>query len=389
MMLPALAIAAKDLRRRLRDRSALVLGFVAPLMVSVLMSFAFAGVESFHAEIAVVDHDRGALAQSFRQVLTGPDLSDVVSVRTVESDAAAREQVDDGTVGAALVIPAGFSAAATGDRPLDIAVLGSPDHLVQAQVARAITEAFVAQLNAIRLSVHTALAAGADPSHVDQLAAEAAKLRLPESVVAVPTSYRPLKTVSYYAPAMGIFFLLFTVGFAARDYFAEKREGTLERISAAPVRRGAVLLGKSLSTFVYGLLSLGLLAVLSTLLLGAEWGPMLPAAAIIAAMATALVALTALTVAVSSSERQAEGLASIITFGLVLLGGNFVLISQAPALLRTLALVTPNGWALRGFTDLATGAGASSAVAPVLMILGMSALIAVLAAAVFRWRAAR
>lgn len=388
-MLPALAIAAKDLRRRLRDRSALVLGFVAPLMVSVLMSFAFAGVESFHADIAVVDHDRGSLAQAFQQVLTGPDLSEVVSVRTVDNDMSARELVDNGTVGAALVIPAGFSAAAAGDRPLNISVLGSPDNLVQAQVARAIAEAFVAQLNAIRLSVHTALAAGASPSRVDQLAAEAANLRLPESVVAVPSSYRPLKTVSYYAPAMGIFFLFFTVGFAARDYFAEKREGTLERITAAPVRRGAVLLGKSLSTFVYGLLSLGLLAVLSTLLLGAEWGPVLPAAGIILAMATVLVALTALTVAVSRSERQAEGLASILTFGLVLLGGNFVLISQAPPLLRTLALATPNGWALRGFTDLATGAGPGSAVAPVLMILGMSAAIAVIAAGVFRWRAAR
>jgi linearmycin/streptolysin S transport system permease protein len=93
-------------------------------------------------------------------------------------------------------------------------------------------------------------------------------------------------------------------------------------------------------------------------------------------------------IAVSRTERQADGIAMIITFALLLLGGNFVLISQAPEILRRLALLTPNGWALRGFTDLATGAAATSAVQPVLAILGMAAVIGVLAAAVGRWRAA-
>jgi ABC-2 type transport system permease protein len=67
---------------------------------------------------------------------------------------------------------------------------------------------------------------------------------------------------------------------------------------------------------------------------------------------------------------------------------GFVLISQAPETLRKLALFTPNGWALRGFTDLATGAAATSAVRPALVILGMAAAVGVLAAAVGRWRAA-
>jgi len=39
-----------------------------------------------------------------------------------------------------------------------------------------------------------------------------------------------------------------------------------------------------------------------------------------------------------------------------LVGGSLVPISFAPDFLRKLALVTPNGWALHAFTDLATGA---------------------------------
>lgn len=387
-MLAALVIAAKDLRQRFRDRSALVIGFVAPVAVAALMSFAFSSVEAFHADIAFVDNDRGQIAAAIRTAMTGPELSDVLTVRSVDNESEARRLVDDGEVGAGLVIPPGFSTAAVGDEPVGITVLASPDNPLQAQVARAVADAYVAQLNADRLSVHAALAAGVPPSRTAALAAAVADLRLPESVVARPTGYRQLTTASYYAPAMGIMFVLFAIGFTARSYFAEQHTGTLERIGAAPLGRGVVLLGKSLAAFVYSVVSLSSLAVVTSLAFDAEWGPPLPAAALIVAMSAALVALTALVVAVSRTERQADGFATMITFALLLLGGNFVLISQAPEMLRRLALLTPNGWALRGFTDLATGAAAGSAVRPVLAILGMAAVLGTLAVLVGRRRVA-
>ena len=384
----ALVIAANDLRQRFRDRSAIILGFVAPVMVAALMSFAFSSVEAFHADIALVDNDRGQIAVALRTALSGPELSDVLTVEPADSEQQARKLVDEGEVGAGLVIPKGFSTAAVGDEPVGLTVLGSPDNPLQAEVARAVADAYVAQLNADRLSVHAALAAGVPPSRTADLAAAVAGLRLPESVEARSTGYRQLTTASYYAPAMGIMFVLFAIGFTAHSYFAEQRASTLERITAAPVGRGVVLLGKSLAAFAYSVASLTSLAVVSSLLFGAQWGPPVPAAALIIAMSAALVALTALVIAVSRTERQADGIAMMITFALLLLGGDFVLISQAPEMLRRFALLTPNGWALRGFTDLATGAAATSAVGPVLAILGMAALIGALAAAAGRRRAA-
>ncbi|NIK59123.1 ABC transporter permease [Kribbella shirazensis] len=385
-MYAALVIAAKDLRQRFRDRSALILGFVAPIAVAALMSFAFSGVESFHADVAVIDNDRGRIATALRTALTGPELSGVLTVREADDEAQARRMIDDGAAGAALVIPAGFSAAAVGDEPIGLRVLADPDEPLQAEVARAVADAYVTQLNAGRLSVHTALAAGVPRSRGDELAAAVAGLRLPESLESRPTGHRQLTTASYYAPAMGIMFVLFAIGFTARSYFIEGRSGTLERIGAAPLRRGTVLLGKSLAVFVYSVVSLGTLAVVSSVAFDARWGPLLPAAALIVAMSTVLVALTTLVVAVARTERQADGFATIITFVLLLLGGNFVLISQAPEALRRLALLTPNGWALRGFTDLATGAAATSAITPVLILLGMAAAIGALSALVTCWR---
>lgn len=384
-----LVIAAKDLRQRLRDRSALILGFAAPLGIATLMSFAFQASEEFHADVGVVNADGGVLASAFLEALEGPDLAEVISVTPIDSESAARDQVDSAGVDAAIVIPEGFSEAAAGGSPTPVDVLTSVDNPLAGEVARAIAGAFVAQVNANRLSVATAIAAGANPARLDELIAAVSTAHLPEQTDQQPVSGKPLRTVSYYAPAMAIFFVLFAVGFTARSFFGEQREGTLERMAAAPIRSSAILVGKAVSVFVYVLASLATVAVVTTVAFGADWGHPVATAAVCVAVAIAVVALTALVISAARTERQAEGLSSIVVFALALLGGNFLFISAAPPLMRTLALGTPNGWALRAFTDLATTTGGLGhdlrlIAEPVLAIMVFSLVVGAVATALSR-----
>ncbi|WP_406829764.1 ABC transporter permease [Pedococcus sp. KACC 23699] len=380
-MRTALLIAHKDLRQRMRDRSALVLGFVAPLVIAALMSFAFQGTDSFHTTLDLVDQDHGEVSAAFVQMLHDPQVSKVLTVRAVSSIARARSDVDAGTAGAAIVVPSTFTAAAHGGRPTPVTVLASVDHAIDAQLAEALTHSFTAQLDADRLSVATALAAGAPARSAPALASASAELRLPVSTVHALSGRRAVTAIGYYGPAMGIFFMFFSIGFGARGFFMERRGGTLDRIMAAPVPAWSLLAGKSLATFAYGVASLTTMYVVTTVAFHAYWGPPWAVAAIVTCLAITLVALTAAVTTLSRTERQADGLASIVTFGLVLLGGNFIVLASAPAAVRTLALLTPNGWALRAFTDLSTGASAGEATAgPVLAILCFALVVGVLAA---------
>jgi len=371
-MSAVLAIAMKDLRQRLRDRSAIVLGFIAPMAVAWLISLAFGSVGSFHTSVAVVDLDQGAVATGFTSFLASPDLADLLTVTPVASEADARAKVAKGDIGAAFVIPQGFSDAVTSGESRPITVLASVDSSISEQVARSLAQSFTAEIEAVQLSVRAAVAAGAPASGVDELAAAAATVRVPEQTVTQPAGTKMLTAISYYAPAMGIFFMFFAIGFGARGFFLERTGGTLERLAAAPIGPGAILLGKSLATFVYGVASLGTVAVVTSLLFKADWGPPLAVFALIVALALTLVGMTALVITVARTERAAEGFASILTFGLVLLGGNFIFIGGAPAIVRNLALLTPNGWALRAFTDFAGGAHWTAAVTPLLAILAFA-----------------
>ena len=259
---------------------------------------------------------------------------------------------------------------------------GSDQNVVAGQVTASVARAFVAQVNADRLSVAAALAAGAPASSLADLAQRSATLRIPLRAVIAPVGARELKLISYYSPGMAIFFLLFTIGYAARSFFVERGAGTIERIRAAPVRPGEILLGKALSVLAYGAVSLTVIAVVTSLAFGASWGAPLPAAVVGLALVLAVVALTALVIGLSRTERQAEGIASIVVFGMALLGGNFFFISSAPSFMKRLALLTPNGWALRAFTDLATvGGGFGAIVEPVLAILAFTLVVGAAAVA--------
>jgi ABC-2 type transport system permease protein len=374
----ALVIAGKDLRQRLRDRSALVLGVLAPIMVAALISFAFGGT-SFHATVALVDADRGPLAAAFTAYLETPELREVIDVTRADTEADARRQLDSGDADTALVIPPGFSSAAQSSAAPSVTVLSSVDFPLAAEVAGSIVESFVAQLNADRLSVATAVSAGA-PEDIATLAAEAATLRLPEQVDLRAAGSKSVSPINYFAPAMAIMFMFFAISFGARSYALERQGGTLDRVAAAPLRPGVVLAGKSLATFVYGATSLGTVALVTSLVFGADWGPPLAVAALVVAMALTLMCLTMLVIALARTDRQADGLASILAFGLALLGGNFVYLGSAPPVLHTLALFTPNGWALRAFTDLSGGAGWTAILQPILAILAFCAAVTAIVA---------
>jgi ABC-2 type transport system permease protein len=380
-MRAALVIARKDLRQRFRDRSAIVIGVVAPVVIAALMSFAFHGVESFRFTMGVVNLDRGPVAAGLMTSLRAPGLRNIVTSSRLPSVAAARAKVRANKIGAALVIPAGFSAAVLANKPASLTTVRSANNTIAGDITGSIASSFIAQVNADRLSLVTALAAGAPADGISRLAQAVAKLKIPVRAVQRPIGAHELKVISYYSPGMAIFFLFFTITYVARSFFAERSQGLVERMLAAPVRPAEILAGKALSVLIYGGLSLLIVGVVTSFAFGANWGPTLPALVLGAVLVLAVVCLTAFVIGVSKTQRQAEGISSIIVFGLSILGGNFFFISQAPSAMKRLALLTPNGWALRGFTDLATiGGGFGTIAEPVLGIAAFSVIVAAIAA---------
>ncbi len=384
-----LTIARKELRQRARDRSAALLVVVAPLLIAGIMSGALSGTENFHYRLGVVNEDHGAAAAAMLRTLHQPALHGVIQLVELDDRTIAAHEVASGTLGAALVIPAGFTSSLRSAAPVRLEALTSVNDSLAASTTVAIARTFTAQLDADRLSVLAAVAAGAPRSQLAALEHRVVRWRLPLGVVRTPAGAHPLTAISYFAPAMAIFFLLFQVTFTARSFFVDLATGMVDRMLVAPVRPTELLAGKALAAFTFCLASLTIVAVTTSELFGASWGAPLPVALVAVGMSLVVACLAVLVIVTARSQRQAEGFGSLVAFTLALVGGNFVMVASAPPLLRHLALWTPNGWALRALTDLSTVGGGIGQVALPLLVLGGFALAIASVAALLAPRVVR
>lgn len=372
-----LLIAAKDLRQRIRDRSVLVFAILAPAGLAAIFSLVLGGVTDLHASYAVADLDRGPLAVALRQgALASLVDAGVAEVTDVSDAAAARTAVEDGTVDAAIVIPAGFSAAVTSSAPTTITILGTADSGLATQIAEAVASRFGDQVAAVQLAVHTTASVRGtplDPAEVGAAAAAAQALPAPIALVDDQAALRQLGATTYFSASMAILFLFFAAQYGILSLHEERRRGTLDRILAGPVRPWQVLLGKALSGFATGLLAMTVLVVGTTLALGADWGNPIGVALVLLAAILAAIGLTTLIISFTRTEDSAGSAVAAVAITLGILGGTFSPTAQAPELMSQLSMITPHAWFLRGLADLhGTGATATDALPAVAVLLAMA-----------------
>jgi ABC-2 type transport system permease protein len=376
-MRAAAVILTKDLRLRLRDRSVFLFAFVVPLGLAFVFSLVFPDTDEFRMSAAVVDLDGGPVAAGFVDGVV-PQLvaAGVVDLEDVEDEAAARDAVERGTVDAAWLVPAGFSEDATAGRGGSLHVLINPDRALAAEVARGVAEQYTAQIDRAALAAATtvtALGGVAETALVEDAATEAATGPPPVTLDELVAEDRRLDPVSRLAAGMAVFFLFFTVQYGVTGLLEERDLGTLPRLLAAPIGAGAVHLGKALGAFVLGVVSMTVLAVASSLLLGAHWGHPAGVAILIVAGVLSALGIMALVGSFARTAEQAGNLQSIVALILGLLGGVFFPVGGG--VLGQLSLVSPHGWFLRGLGDV-VGTGRWSAALPAAAALVAVGLVA-------------
>lgn len=370
-------LARKDLLRSIRDRSALAVSIVAPLVLAFILS-AVLPEEDLGITYGVVDEDRGPVAQAFVSEVIGGFVEEFATVEELDAREDALRRAEDERVAASFVLLAGFSDAVTSGEPAEIEVIADPTSDIGAPIARSIAEGFAAELNAIGLSVATVAAnSGSPPDQetLERVRRIAQSMDQSISVADREAGDREFDDKTFFAAGMAVFFLFFTTQFGAQSLLRERGDGTLTRLLAAPMSRESVVVGKALFTYILGVVSLVVLIVASGLLLGAEWGDPLGVTVMVLAAVFAALGIQSLVTTLAKTDEQAGAYGSVIAVTLGLLGGTFFPLSQAPPALATLSFLTPHAWIMRGLGDLSGGAGTVADLAvPVLALVAFGTI---------------
>jgi ABC-2 type transport system permease protein len=426
-----LALIRNDVRLYLADRRALVVGVLVPILIAAFFGYVFGGTgsnaDAGKIPIAVVDEDQSAVSRAITADLTADKL---LRVTTLDR-AAAREQVKAGKQSAAAVFPKGFGEQTTKalfsgrDKP-QVQMLVDPSQTIGARVIEGLLaqysmqeiskEAFtgVSGRKAIddvlgdldrqdptptSADLKTLLQAARKLSEVRDTAAAGGSggsvqpgfvLSIPYTIAPTEVTSRDTTPYNAYAHSfagMAVQFILLAGVDAGILLLITRQRGIWQRLRSAPLRRSEFMLARALATTLVGLFQFTLIYVAAVLVfkvrIEGSW-PGFMGVGIAFCLLNAAFGIMLATLGRSASTTR--GLAIMATLLLVMVGGAWVPAFVFPRWLQHASLYAPTRWAIDGL-DGATWRGLpfSSAVLPIIVLVGSAAVCLAVAIWRFRW----
>lgn len=146
------------------------------------------------------------------------------------------------------------------------------------------------------------------------------------------------------------FFLVLTVGW---QFVAERRQGTLVRLRAAPITRGQLLAGKTIPALIIAMFQGLFLMSAGWLIFGMSWGTQgYMMIVVIVANAVAATGLSLLIASVARTETQVAVYGTLTVLVLAGIGGSMMPRELMPETMRLISHVTPHAWALDAYQQL-------------------------------------
>jgi len=174
---------------------------------------------------------------------------------------------------------------------------------------------------------------------------------------------------------MFVLLVMFTTGGVALNQ--ERSQGILRRLASSPMSRGAVVLGKWASRMFLGVIQITFAMIIGVVLFNLDWGPNLPAIALLLLAYAALAACGGILLGnFCRNEGQTVGIGVILSNVLAALGGCWWPIEVTPLWAQKIASVLPTGWVMDALHKLVSFGASPMTVIPHFTALTVSAIVA-------------
>jgi ABC-2 type transport system permease protein len=420
--LRTLDIAIKDLLRSIRSVSFLAFGFVVPLLVSAIFYFAFGGLASGdgfdvpQTGVLLVNQDQRqggfSAGQMLEQFLKSEDLASLVAITDAADAASARAGVDRQEADVALIVPPGFTAAVFDPQGrAAVELYQDPTLTLGPGIVGGIVRQFVDGFAGSKIAAEVAMAQLAEHGvAVDAVTAQKivtqyadwatalgegqqggasalVQVRSPGSGEERPAGVRS-SIIGLIMAGMMVFYVFFTGAASAQSLLQEEEAGTLPRLLTTPTAPSSVLGGRLIASLVTLVLQVAVLLVISALVFDIRWGQPLPLGLVTLGLVLLAASFGLFITSLLKSTRQAGivygGVLTIL--GMVGMIGIFTagVPGASGGAFATISLLTPHGWAVRGYELLLQDGTIGEVVPYVAVMLGLS--VAFFAIGVLRFR---
>lgn len=398
MILAMLKVMALSL---IRDRGALAMAFLLPPTIFVIFAAIFSGTsgDELRLKIAYGTQVTSETATRFETAIRSePSLR--VLTEQLASEAAVRDSVTQGEADVGLVLRGDLTA--TGNES-PVLVIVDPGKLmggaiVSGQVQRVLSGS-LADIGIARMAPSIeSLVGGFTPQQsaqlaaaIEQMAGEPSEERDASSLVASETLQGRSgsgATVTYYAGAVAILFLLFSAMQGAATLIEERNSGIVDRLAVGPAGTDVVVIGKFLFLTLQGTIQVGLIFLVAALAYQVDVASVLPVWVLITLLSSAAAAGLGLAVASAcTTKQQAQTVSTFVVLVFSAIGGSMVPRFMMPPWLQDIGWYTPNAWAIEAYHGvLWRDETLSDLTASFLPLAGLGLVGVLVGVLVSRWR---
>ncbi|KQX74680.1 ABC transporter permease [Aeromicrobium sp. Root472D3] len=197
-----------------------------------------------------------------------------------------------------------------------------------------------------------------------------------------------LKSIQYYTPGLMGWAIASGATFgAATNLVVWRRNGLLRRLRLAPIPTRSVVLARVAVSIAIAIVQAAIFVGVGVALFGlrltGSWPMIVP---LLVCGTLAFMAIGLLAGAVARSEEAAVGIANFVVLPMAFLSGSFFPLDGAPGYVTAISKVLPLKHLNDGMLDtMVRGEGPSSAVVPMLILLGFAVVVTAVASRLFRW----
>jgi ABC-2 type transport system permease protein len=187
---------------------------------------------------------------------------------------------------------------------------------------------------------------------MDLMAAEGPNTKFTDETLRGTQTQAPLSPFAYVAPANLVLFMGIAVLVLAVGMVETRRLGVLQRMSAAPVHKRAIVFGQMTSMMVTALtMAIGLIFV-GIVLFNVHWGNPLSVFLVVALLGISIAALAVIIGAWARSQEQAIATAVIVAIIAGMLGGCVYQLDTVSTTVNHVGHIVPQAWAMDAFVKL-------------------------------------
>ncbi len=386
-----LDVALKDLRHNLRNGTMVFIMFLLPLLTNGLLYFAFGAIagggEGFDVQVTrvqVVNLDEPPAAyggfsagQMLADFLQDETLADLIEVAAAGDEQSARTAVDRREAGVAVIIPAGFTSAALApEGEAAVTLYADPTLTLGPAVVEEIVRQFVdgfagagiaaqvasGQLAERGLPADAMLLSQAGTQYGAWAAAVGEELGQGGllDVADPPGETAPVDFMTQILgdvmTGMLVFYAFLAGGHCAQSIIREDEQGTLARLFTTSTPRSVILGGKLMAVFFTVIVQVLVSMLMAGFIFGLSWGKAVPAALAVLGLVAASAGFGVFIMSFPRTTRQAGPVLGSIIPVTAMAGGLYTTgFANMPKAFDTIALFTPQGWALRAWNVARAG----------------------------------